>query len=382
MYKIKKLNKISPIINDIFDDKYVLGDEEITNPEGIIVRSFNMNEYETNEELLAISRAGAGVNNIPVEKMAQKGVVVFNTPGANANAVKELVICGMLLACRDIIGGNQWVNTLTENVAKTAEKGKSNFAGIEVFGKTLGVIGLGAIGGKVANTALSLGMDVVGYDPCLSENLKAQLDKNVKIVDFDTLIKESDFITLHVPLLDSTKNMINKDVIANMKDGAIIINMARGGLVNFADLKNALTSGKVRKYVVDFPDENVINTEGIIVLPHLGASTEEAEDNCAIMAAKELKDYIENGNINNSVNYPRCSAPKMSAVRLAICHLNQHNMIAQFTTILAENSINIEYLVNSSKGAYAYSMIDIPTVDSATIERLKNIEGVIRVRKL
>ena len=261
MVKILKLNKISPVINNVFDAKYEVSDDCV-DPDGIILRSFNMADYETGASLAAIGRAGAGVNNIPIEKMAEKGIVVFNTPGANANAVKELVLCGMLIASRDIIGGNKWVNTLTSDVAKATEKGKAAFGGHEIFGKTLGVIGLGAIGVKVANAAVALGM-----------------------TDLDGIYANSDIITLHVPLLDSTKGMINAEAIAAMKDGVIILNMSRGSLVNVADLKAAL-GGKIAKYVVDFPDENVINTDNIIVLPHLGASTEEAEDNCAEMAAK------------------------------------------------------------------------------------------------
>lgn len=317
MYDILKLNKISPVINDIFDDNYALKDEE-SNPDGILVRSANMAEYAVQDKLVAIARAGAGVNNIPVEEMAKKGVVVFNTPGANANAVKELVLCGMLLASRDIIGGNKWVNGLTENVAKATEKGKSAFAGHEIFGKTLGVIGLGAIGRLVANACVALGMNVIGYDPFLNDNMKKELNENVKTATLDEVIRSADIITLHVPLTDDTKNMIDKDALAKMKNGVIVLNMARGALVNVADIKEALKEGKVAKYVVDFPDETTICSDGVIAIPHLGASTEEAEDNCAVMAANQIKDYIENGNIKNSVNYPALKKERTAKVRTCV----------------------------------------------------------------
>lgn len=303
MFEILKLNKISPVINCLFDGKYALCDA-CENPDGIIVRSFNMAEYAIGNKLLAVARAGAGVNNIPLDRMTEKGVVVFNTPGANANAVKELTICSMLLASRDIIGGNKWVNTLTSDVEKATEKGKASFGGYEITGKTLGVIGLGAIGILVANACVALGMKVIGFDACLTEENKAKLSPEVKIADLDEVIAGSDILTLHVPLTDTTKNMINAAALEKMKKGVIIINMSRVQLVNAADLKKALSDGKVAKYVVDFPTEDVLNTENIIVIPHLGASTEEAEDNCAVMAAKQLTDYIENGNIVNSVNFP------------------------------------------------------------------------------
>ena len=315
MIEIKKLNKISPVINDVFSSNYSLS-EDFENPDGILVRSAQMADYVVNEKLVAIARAGAGVNNIPVARMAEEGVVVFNTPGANANAVKELVICGLFLASRDIIGGSNWINTVTENTAKSAEKGKSQFAGTEILGKTLGVIGLGAIGKLVAESALNLGMKVVGFDPYLQDNSK--LDKRIKIVTLDELFNVSDYITIHVPYVDSTKNLINKDAISKMKDGVIILNMARGEIVNVSDIKEAIEANKVRKYVVDFPSEDVINSKNIIVIPHLGASTEEAEDNCAVMAGKELVDYIENGNIVNSVNYPRLTKERTDKKRTCI----------------------------------------------------------------
>lgn len=365
-YNIQKLNKISPVINGVFDKKYNVVDT-CDDPDGIIVRSFNMAEYPVGKNLVAIGRAGAGVNNIPVADMAKRGVVVFNTPGANANAVKELVLCGMLLASRDIIGGNRWVNTLTEDVAKATEKGKSAFGGTEIFGKTLGVIGLGAIGVLVANAALALGMKVIGYDPYLTEENKAKLNAEIKVVTLDEIYAGSDMITLHVPLVDATKGMINADAIAKMKDGVIILNMARGALVNVADLKKALADKKVRKYVVDFPDETVINSDGIIVLPHLGASTEEAEDNCAEMAAKELVDYIENGNVKNSVNYPSISKERTGKART--CVLFDAAALASVEKIAGDKKVAV-------KGAYGYAIFDGEKPD------LTGIEGIIRVRAL
>lgn len=317
MYDILKLNKISPVIDDIFNKSYDCN-ETSKNPDGIIVRSFNMAEYETGDKLVAVGRAGAGVNNIPVDKMSDKGIVVFNTPGANANAVKELVICAMLLASRDIIGGNKWVNTLTTDVAKATEKGKGAFGGYEILGKTLGIIGLGAIGVLVANACIALGMKVIGFDAFLTDANKAKLDANVKIVDLNTIFTDSNIITIHVPLTDSTKNMVNAQTLATMKNGAIILNMARAGLVNIDDLKAAIASGKVKKYVVDFPEENVLNCDNIISIPHLGASTEEAEDNCAIMAANQLVEYLEKGNIVNSVNYPNLKKDFTSKYRTCV----------------------------------------------------------------
>ncbi len=347
MFDIQKLNKISPVINAVFDEKYNLT-ENADNPDGILVRSANMADYEVKDRLLAIARAGAGVNNIPVAEMAKKGVVVFNTPGANANAVKELVILAMLLASRDVIGGNKWVNGLTENVAKTTEKGKSAFAGHEIFGKTLGVVGLGAIGKLVAKSAYALGMNVIGYDPFLTEKVKKELPF-VKCGSFEETVKNADIITLHVPLTDETKNMINAKVIDSMKDGAIIINMARGALVNASDVKSALKCGKISKYVVDFPDEETINVENIIAIPHLGASTEEAEDNCAVMAGKQLVDYIENGNIVNSVNYPRLTKDRTGTVRT--CVLFNACDKDKIDGIKGDKAVAV-------KGEYGYAIID------------------------
>ncbi|MFA6866413.1 MAG: 3-phosphoglycerate dehydrogenase [Clostridia bacterium] len=366
MYNIQKLNKISPVINDIFTENYNCGDD-IVNPEGILLRSFKMADYEVGDRLLAIARAGAGVNNIPLDVMSEKGVVVFNTPGANANAVKELVVCGMLLASRDIIGGNKWVNTLEEDVAKATEKGKGNFAGSEISGKTLGIIGLGAIGILVAEACVALGLNVLGYDPYLSENNKRKLDKSIKLVNLDTIYEESDFITIHVPLLDSTKNMINADTLNKCKKGVVILNMARGGLVNVCDIKNAITSGKVKKYVVDFPTEDVLNVEGIIAFPHLGASTDEAEDNCAVMAANQLIDYIENGNIVNSVNFPCVS--KEWNTNFRTCIITNGNISDQ---------IDVGGLKMSCvRGDYGYIIID--TKEAVTIDMN---DSILRVRYL
>lgn len=347
MYDILKLNKISPVINGVFDEKYNLTDNA-ENPDGILVRSANMAEYEVKDKLLAIARAGAGVNNIPVVEMAKKGVVVFNTPGANANAVKELVILALLLASRDVIGGNKWVNGLTENVAKTTEKGKSAFAGHEILGKTLGVVGLGAIGKLVAKSAYALGMNVIGYDPFLNDNIKEELSF-VKCASFEETIENADVITLHVPLTDNTKNMIDARAMEKMKQGAIVINMARGALVNVTDMKAALKCGKIAKYVVDFPDEETVNTENIIAIPHLGASTEEAEDNCAVMAGKQLVDYLENGNIINSVNYPKLVKPRTGKIRTCVL-------------FHAENKDKIDALrgdkIVGIKGDIGYAVID------------------------
>lgn len=367
MYDILRLNKISPVINGVFDDKYNLTDED-KDPTGIIVRSFNMADYSVGKNLVAIGRAGAGVNNIPVDRMAQEGVVVFNTPGANANAVKELVLCGMLLASRDVIGGNKWVNTLTEDVAKQTEKGKSAFGGTEIFGKKLGVIGLGAIGVLVANACVALGMNVIGYDPYLSDNAKKNLNKEVTIVDLDTIFTDSDIITVHVPLLDSTKGMFNTSAFAKMKDGVIILNMSRAALVNVPDIKEAIKSGKVRKYVVDFPDESVINSDNIIAIPHLGASTEEAEDNCALMAAEQLKDYIENGNIVNSVNYPRLTKDRTGKIRT--CVLFASSAFDKLNALDGDKKIAV-------KGSYGYAIID-----KNEQADLSGIEGIIKVRVL
>lgn len=384
MYQYHCLNPISDIGLSRFTENYQKTDS-VEKAEGVLVRSASMHEMELPETLLAVARAGAGVNNIPLDKCAEKGIVVFNTPGANANGVKELVIAGMLLASRDVIGGIDWVkdNAGVETVGKDAEKAKKNFAGTEIQGKKLGIIGLGAIGVKVANAAVALGMEVYGYDPYLSVAAALNLTREVKhVVNVDDIYANCDYITVHVPLMDSTKGMINAAAIAKMKQGVIVLNFARDLLVNEADMLSAIESGKVRRYVSDFPNPTTAGKKGCIVIPHLGASTEESEDNCAVMAVDELKDYLENGNIRNSVNYPACDMGVCSNVgRVAILHKNIANMITQFTAAFGEDGINISDMTNKSRGDYAYTLMDIDaSADDKIIERLNSIEGVFRVR--
>ncbi len=358
MYNILTLNKIAECGLDRLGDNYNITDDASADVDGIILRSFKMHDMELPKSLKAVARAGAGVNNIPIDKCTEKGIVVFNTPGANANAVKELVIAGMLLASRDIIGGVEWSKTLTgDDIGKQVEKGKSNFAGHEIKGKTLGVIGLGAIGILVANAAVRLGMDVVGYDPYLNVNNALRLDRHVKnVADIKQVFEAADFITVHVPLMDSTRDTINAEAIESMKDGVIILNFARGGLVNNDAIKSALASGKVAKYVVDFPDAETVGQPGIIAIPHLGASTEESEDNCARMAADEIKEFLEHGNIENSVNFPNCSLPNDRVGRITVLHKNIPNVIAKYADIL--KSVNISDMMNKSRGEYAYTIIN------------------------
>ena len=380
MKKIYCLNAISSKGTALLNEEYELT-ENMKEAAGVLVRSASMHEMELPDDLLAVARAGAGVNNIPLDKCAEKGIVVFNTPGANANAVKELVIAGMLLASRDVIGGVAWANTLTgDDVDKQVEKGKSNFAGCEIKGKTLGIIGLGAIGILVANAAYALGMEVIGYDPYLSVDSALKLSRHVKKANSpEEVYAAADYITIHVPLMDSTRNTINAETIAQMKDGVIILNFARGGLVNNADIKKALADGKVAKYVVDFADSETVNQPGIINIPHLGASTAESEDNCAVMAAQELADYLENGNILNSVNFPNCSLPEDNIGRIAIAHKNIPNVIAKFTEALS--SVNISDMINKSKGELAYTIINTDhAIPAEAIEKLNQIDAVIRVR--
>ena len=384
MYKINCLNPIADVGLKNFSDKYQVT-ADVNEAEGILVRSASMHEMEIPDSLLAVARAGAGVNNIPLEKCAEKGVVVFNTPGANANGVKELVIAGMLLAARDVIGGIEWVKDSRENadIAKAAEKEKKNFAGTEIMGKKLGVIGLGAIGVKVANAAVSLGMEVYGYDPYLSVNAAWNLSRAVKhVLNVDDIYADCDYITIHVPLLDSTKGMINAVSIARMKEGVVILNFARDLLANEKDVLEALQSGKVARYVTDFPNPVTAGQKGCIVIPHLGASTEESEDNCAVMAVQEIMDYLENGNIRNSVNYPSCDMGVCTkAGRVAIFHRNTANMITKFTAEFGEKGINISDMTNKSRGEYAYTMLDVEEVPTEeTIRALENIKGVFRVR--
>ena len=384
MYKIKTYNKISKTGLEVFDDKYTVGDE-VENADGAIVRSASLHDTEFPESLKAIARAGAGTNNIPIDRCSEQGIVVFNTPGANANAVKELVIAGMLISSRRVISGIEWAKTLKGNgaeVGKMVEKGKSAFAGPEIKGKSVGVIGLGAIGVMVANAANALGMKVYGFDPYLSVKSAWNLTHYaVHIFDIIEIFEKCDYITIHVPLTDGTKHLVNKDAIAKMKDGVRILNFARGGLVNNDDIKAALESGKVAAYVTDFPSDDVLGVDGVIAIPHLGASTPESEDNCAGMAAKELIDYIENGNIVNSVNLPEITMPRSGENRVCVIHRNIPNMLTAITGIFAGDNINIENLLNKSRGDYAYTMLDIGAADiSAVAEKIGAIDGVIRVR--
>ena len=384
MYKIKTYNKISKSGLANFDDKYTVGDE-VENADGAIVRSAALHDTEFPATLQAIARAGAGTNNIPIERCSEQGIVVFNTPGANANAVKELVIAGLFIASRRVISGIEWAKTLKGNgdeVGKMVEKGKGAFAGPEIKGKKLGVIGLGAIGVMVANAANSLGMKVYGYDPYLSVKSAWNLNHNaVYISDINEIYAECDYITIHVPLTDSTKILVNKDTLAKMKDGVRILNFSRAALVNSTDIKAALESGKVASYVTDFPTDDILDVEGIIAIPHLGASTPESEENCATMAAKELIDYIENGNIVNSVNLPEITMPRSGDHRDCVIHKNIPNMLTKITGLIADDNVNIENLLNKSRGDYAYTMLDIDEADTAQLEsEIKAIDGVIRVR--
>ena len=384
MKKVLLLNKIAKIGTDEFDTaKYELGDA-IENPELIMVRSANMHEMQLGKDLVAIGRAGAGVNNIPVEECAKNGIVVFNTPGANANGVKELTLAALFLASRDIVGGVNWAQTLTQDAAKAVEKGKSKFAGCEIKGKTLGVIGLGAIGGMVANSASLLGMKVVGYDPFVTVDAAWRLSSSIiRASGYDEIFEKCDYITLHVPATKDTKGMINADAFAKMKDGVKIINLSRANLVNSADMIEAVKSGKVSSYVTDFPTEETIGVPGIVTIPHLGASTEESEDNCAVMAARELIDYAENGNIKNSVNYPNVSSPRNGMNRLCIMHYNIPAVISSVTAAFAENNINIESLVNGSKGEFAYMIVDTNSViTDGIVSKVNAINGVIKTRNI
>lgn len=384
MYKYHCLNPISNVGLEQFTEKYV----PVSSPEkadALLVRSAVMHEMEFDKELKAIARAGAGVNNIPLEKCAEEGIVVFNTPGANANGVKELVIAGMLLASRDIIGGINWVQENEEdgNIAKDAEKAKKAFAGNELEGKKLGVIGLGAIGVLVANAAVHLGMDVYGYDPYVSVDSAWRLSRNIHHAKtVDEIYKDCDYITIHVPAMDSTKGMIDGDALGLMKDGVIVLNFARNVLVDEEAMVDALVSGHVKHYVTDFPTPTIVGVKGAIVIPHLGASTEESEDNCAKMAVKQLRNYLENGNICNSVNYPDCDMGlRGENTRIVLLHHNVPNMIGQFTKILADDNMNIADMTNKSKGGYAYTMIDIDSeVPDRVAEDLRKVKEVLRVR--
>lgn len=386
MLKIKTLNKISPVGLDCFDRKYYTYGDEIENPDAIMVRSAAMHEMEFPENLKAIARAGAGVNNIPVDRCSESGVVVFNTPGANANAVKELVIAGLLISSRKVISGIEWAKTLKGNgdqVGKMAEKGKSAFTGPEIYGKRLGVIGLGAIGIMVANAAKGLGMEVYGYDPYLSVDAAWNLSRAIHHAkSIKDIFAECDYITIHVPLTNETRGMINAESIATMRDGVRILNFARGDLVNDTDLLAALENGKVAAYVTDFINDSLLNVDGVIAIPHLGASTPESEDNCAQMAAKELIDYLENGNITNSVNLPNVTSPRDTDCRLCVIHRNVPNMLSQISGVVSAGGLNIENMVNKAKKDFAYTILDLQadTVGPSVVDELLSIDGVIRVR--
>ena len=384
MYKYHCLNPIAQVGLDGFDNRYIKTDN-YDEAEGVLVRSAAMHDLEIPEKLLCVARAGAGVNNIPLDKMAEKGVVVFNTPGANANGVKELVFAGMLLACRDITGGIDWVkaNKDDENIAKTAEKEKKNFAGTEIMGKKLGIIGLGAIGIRLANAAKHMGMEVYGYDPYISVDAAWSLSRDIKhVTNLDDIFTNCDFITIHVPLMDSTKNTINAEAIDKMKQGVVILNFARDVLCDEKAILEGIKAGKIRKYVSDFPNPTTAGKEGCIVIPHLGASTEESEDNCAVMAVKEMRDYLENGNIRNSVNFPAIDMGVCEKVgRVAVFHKNEPNMIASFTRVFGDNGINISDMSNKSRKDVAVSMFDVETrITDEIKEQLAAVDGVFRVR--
>ena len=384
MFQYHCLNPIANVGLDLFGENYKKTDE-MKDAQAVLVRSAAMHDLELPQGLDAIARAGAGVNNIPLDKCAEQGIIVFNTPGANANGVKELVFAGMLLASRDIIGGVNWVleNKDNENVGKDAEKAKKAFAGCEICGKKLGVIGLGAIGVKVANAATKLGMDVYGYDPFISVNAAWSLSRYVKhINNLEEIYRECDYITIHVPLLDDTKKMLNKEAFAMMKDGVVILNFARDLLVDEEAILDAIKEGKVKKYVSDFANSTTAGKDGCIVIPHLGASTEESEDNCAQMAVRELMDYLENGNIRNSVNYPNCDMGVCSAAgRVAVLHRNVKGIIGKYTAVMGNNNINISDMTNKSRGDYAFSLLDIYSqFTDAAIEQLNAIDAVLKVR--
>lgn len=384
MYHYKCMNQIAKTGLDEFSRDYAQV-EEMEEADALVVRSAALHDTEFPKNLKAIARAGAGVNNIPLGKCAEEGIVVFNTPGANANAVKELVLAGLLLASRDIIGGANWVQSerMNEEISSLTEKQKKQFAGHEIEGKKLGIIGLGAIGVKVANAAVHLGMEVLGYDPYISVEAAWNLSRSIRhITNVDEIYKECDYITVHVPLLDSTRKMINTEAIDKMKDGVVLLNFARDLLVDEDAVVLALKKGKIKRYVSDFPNQVTAGAKGTIVLPHLGASTEEAEENCARMAVKELREFLEYGNIRNSVNYPACDmgVPAYPA-RIAVCHKNVKNMLSQFTTILGEENYNIGNMTNKSRGDYAYSMFDLETAASPRlVSRLEAIDGVLKVR--
>ena len=383
MYRIQTLNEISGVINQVFNADYEIA-KDVAQPDAIIVRSAKMHDMELPASLAAIARAGAGYNNIPVDKCSQQGIVVFNTPGANANAVKELVVAGMLLAGRDILGGAEWARTLKgqgDKVTALVEKGKGQFVGPELKGKTLAVIGLGAIGTMVANTGRALEMDVYGHDPFLSVEHALQLSRSVHVANLDQLLASADVVSLHVPLMDATRGMVNAEYIARMKDGAVLLNFSRGELVDSDAVLAALKSGKLRRYVTDFPTDDMLCTEGVIALPHLGASTPESEDNCAEMAARQVVDYLTRGAIVNSVNYPACDPGLANGPRLCVLHANVPNMVGAVTGLLAGKGINISNMVNKSRGNVAYTVIDADTaIDADTVAAIAAVDNVYKVR--
>lgn len=385
MHKVIKLNAISAAAAPEFGSDYVFGD--FSDPEAILLRSFNMHDYAMPESTLCVGRAGAGVNNIPIDACSQRGVVVFNTPGANANAVKELVICGLFLAGRKIADGIAWAKTLEgkgADVGKTVEKGKGAFVGSEIKGKTLGVIGLGAIGAMVANAAIGLGMKVLGYDPYISVDAAWNLNSGIKKeTDVNEIFKQSDFISLHVPLNDGTRATVNKDTIAIMKDGAAILNFARGELADENAVIEALKSGKLTRYVTDFPTDALLTTENVVAIPHLGASTPEAEDNCAVMVARQVVDFIENGNITNSVNMPNCALPRQGKSRITVFHRNVKNMLGSITSIIGGEGVNISNMLSRAKGDFAYLMLDLDEeLSTDALARISGLNDVIKVRAL
>lgn len=384
MFQYTCLNPIAAVGLDNLTEDYKQT-EEFAQADAVLVRSAAMHDMELSDKLCAVARAGAGVNNIPLDKCAEKGIVVFNTPGANANGVKELLISGMLLAARDIVGGIDWVkaNADDENISKSMEKAKKNFAGSEIKGKKLGVIGLGAIGVLVANAANRLGMDVYGVDPFLSVKNALTLSRDITVCkSYDELYKTCDYITVHVPYMPETKGLLNKEAFDQMKDGVVVLNFARDLLVNDDDMKAALESGKVAKYVTDFPNPAVVKMPNVIATPHLGASTEESEDNCAIMAVEEIRDFMENGNIRNSVNYPACDAGVCETKgRITVAHKNIPNMLTQFTTVFSSEGINIAHMTNKSRGDYSYCIFDIDSDSTeAFAQKLSAIDGVLKVR--
>ena len=387
MFRIKTLNKISPAGLSVLDQTRFSVSDDVENEDGILVRSADMHEYQFPDSLRAIARAGAGTNNIPIDRCSEAGVVVFNTPGANANAVKELALCALLLASRKITAGAEWVKAQAgagADVEKVVEKGKSQFVGPEIAGKTLGVIGLGAIGVQVANIATKLGMTVYGYDPFLSVDAALSLSRMVhRAMDLETIYKNCDYITLHVPQTSETKGMINEDAFHMMKGGVRILNLARGGLVNDDDMLAALESGKVAAYVTDFPNNKILQGKNVIAIPHLGASTPESEENCAVMAAQELKDYLENGNIKNSVNLPTLVQEWSGVARLCIIHRNIPGAIANITGLLSRDGVNVENMTNKSKKDYAYTVVDLGSrISEAVADEIRALEGVFRVRVL